>query len=117
MVPPPDSFAAYANRETAVTAACRETSEGILLTVHVQPVAKRTGYAGLHGEALKFRIAAPPVDGAANAALCAYLAGLFNLPKRAVSIETGQAGREKRVLLKGVGLRQVLAALDRSRDA
>jgi uncharacterized protein (TIGR00251 family) len=99
-----------------VTAACRETSEGTLLTVHVQPGAKRTEYAGLHGEALKVRIAAPPVDGAANDALCAYLAGLFNLPKRSVSIEGGQSGRQKRVLLKGVTLAQVSAAFDRSHD-
>jgi uncharacterized protein (TIGR00251 family) len=100
-----------------VTAGCHESPEGTLLTVHVQPGAKRTEYAGLHGDALKFRIAAPPVDGAANAALCVFLAGLFKLPKRAVRIEAGQSGRHKRVLLKGIALRQVRAVFDRLRDA
>jgi uncharacterized protein (TIGR00251 family) len=86
--------------------------EGVLLTIHVQPGAKRSQYAGLHGEALKVRIAAQPVEGAANEALCSFLAELFNLPKRAIRIETGQTGRRKRVLLKGLTSDGVLAVLN-----
>jgi len=47
--------------------------------------------------ALKIRLTAPPVDGAANAALIAFLASLFNVPKRAVTIISGERGRNKRV--------------------
>jgi hypothetical protein len=78
------------------------TPEGAILSVHVQPKASKTEYAGLHGGALKFRVAAPPVEGAANEALCAYLAERFGLPKKAVVIQSGHASRKKRVLLAGV---------------
>ncbi|MBI3604365.1 MAG: YggU family protein [Nitrospirae bacterium] len=82
-----------------------ERPDGVLLTVHVQPGAKRTEYVGLHGEALKFRVAAPPVEGAANEALCAYLSTQFGLPKGAVEVRSGQSSRKKRVWLKGVSIR------------
>lgn len=94
-----------------MTDPCRDTPAGVILTVHVQPGAVRHAYAGLHGDALKFRIAAPPVDGAANAALCAFLAELCGLPKSAVRVETGQTGRRKRLLVKGRTRRQVMAVL------
>lgn len=80
----------------------QESPEGAILTIHVQPKASKTEYAGIHGGALKFRVAAPPVEGAANEALCAYLAGLFGLPKKAVVVRGGHASRKKRVLLAGV---------------
>ena len=87
--------------------AVQDSPEGAVLTVHVQPKASKTQYVGLHGGALKFRVAAPPVEGAANEALCGYLAGLFRLPKKAVVIQSGQSSRKKRVLLAGVPARRV----------
>lgn len=80
----------------------QEGPEGAVLIVHVQPKASKTEYAGLHGGALKFRVAAPPVEGAANEALCAYLAKRFGLPKKAVVVQSGHGSRRKRVLLTGV---------------
>jgi uncharacterized protein (TIGR00251 family) len=85
----------------------QDSPEGAILTVHVQPNAARTECAGLHGNALKVRVAAPPADGAANEALCAYLAERFGLPKTAVTIRSGQGARRKRVLLGGVPARLV----------
>ena len=85
----------------------QDSPDGAVLTVHVQPKAARTEYAGVHGDALKFRVAAPPVDGAANEALCAHLAERFGLPKSAVSMLAGLSSRRKRVLLKGVAGRRV----------
>jgi hypothetical protein len=82
-----------------------------VLTIHVQPKASKTEYAGLHGGALKFRVAAPPAEGAANDALCAFLAGLFELPKKAVVVQSGHASRKKRVLLAGVTADRVQAVL------
>lgn len=82
--------------------AVQNSPEGAVLTVHVQPQASKTEYAGIHGGALKFRVTAPPVEGAANEALCAYLAGLFGLPKKAVVVQSGHGSRHKRVLLTGV---------------
>lgn len=76
----------------------REGEDGSLtLVLHVQPGAKKTGFAGLHGEAMKIRLAAPPVDGKANAALCAFLAAFCEVPKSAVSLVSGETSRAKRV--------------------
>jgi uncharacterized protein (TIGR00251 family) len=70
---------------------------GLILNLHVQPGAKRTGFAGLHGEAAKIRLAAPPVEGKANAALRAFLAEICAAPKSAVVIVSGETSRAKRV--------------------
>ena len=67
------------------------------LRLHVQPGAKRTGFAGRHGDALKFRLAAPPVDGRANEALLAFLAEAFGVPQRQVAIVRGETSRQKTV--------------------
>lgn len=76
----------------------REAADGsLVLTLHIQPGAKQTGFAGLHGEAMKIRLAAPPVDGKANAALCAFLADFCGVPKAAVTLVSGETSRAKRV--------------------
>jgi len=72
------------------------------LRVHVQPRAKRSEIAGRHGDAVKVRLAAPPVDGAANAELVRVLAEALGLPRRAVRIVAGLAGRDKVVELDGL---------------
>ncbi len=80
----------------------RQGAEGsVLLTLHIQPGAKQTGFAGLHGEAMKLRLAAPPVDGKANAALCAFLAAFCAVPKAAVTLVSGETSRAKRVRIEG----------------
>ena len=70
------------------------------LALHVQPGAKRTDIAGLHGEALKIRLAAPPVDGKANAALRRFLADAFGVPLQRVSILRGENSRQKLVRIE-----------------
>lgn len=84
----------------------------VLLALHVQPGARRTELAGRHGDALKIRLAAPPVDGKANAALLAYLAERLNLPKSAVTLRSGQAARRKVVALRGAAPAAVAALVD-----
>jgi uncharacterized protein (TIGR00251 family) len=71
--------------------------EEIVLDLHVQPGAKRTEFAGMHGERRKLRLAAPPVDGKANAALIEFIAAQYGVPKRNVTIEAGEHSRQKRV--------------------
>lgn len=66
-----------------------------MLTLHVQPGASRTEYAGLHGDAHKIRLSAPAVDGRANEALIAFLAEAFGVAKRDVTIASGASGRRK----------------------
>jgi uncharacterized protein (TIGR00251 family) len=70
--------------------------------LHVQPGAKRSEFAGVHGERVKLRLAAPAVEGKANAALIEFLAGYFGVPKRNVSILSGVKSRTKRVAIEGV---------------
>ncbi|MFZ5510517.1 MAG: DUF167 domain-containing protein [Pseudomonadota bacterium] len=80
----------------------REAEGRVLLTVHVQPGAKRTEVAGVHGDALKIRLAAPPVDGKANDCLLAFLAERLGLARAAVELVSGATARRKRLRLAGV---------------
>ncbi len=73
----------------------------LVLTLHVQPGASRTEYAGLHGDAHKIRLAAPPVDGKANEALIGFLAETFGVRQRDVSIASGASSRRKIVRISG----------------
>lgn len=85
----------------------QDSPEGASLSVIIQPRASRTEYVGVQGEALKFRVAAPPVDGAANEALCRFLATRFQVPFSQVMIQSGAGARRKRVLIRGVAARHV----------
>ena len=80
----------------------REDGDGVVLTLHIQPGAKRTEVAGTHGEALKIRLAAPPVDGKANEALIAFIAKTLGVPKSTVALVSGQTSRAKRVQVAGI---------------
>lgn len=79
----------------------RRNGEVITLTLHIQPGAKRSELAGLHGEALKIRLAAPPVEGRANEALLKFIAGLFDVPVRQVELKQGGQSRHKVVAITG----------------
>lgn len=81
------------------------------LTLYCQPGARQTRLVGWHGGLPKVQLSAPPVDGAANAALLAWLAERTGLPKRAVTLISGTTARTKRVRLNGVDAAQALAAL------
>jgi uncharacterized protein len=87
------------------------TTGGVRISIQVQPRASRTELAGLHGEALKIRLAAPPVDGAANEALIRFLAETLGVPRSAVEISSGLSGRRKSVVVSGVGLPDVARLL------
>jgi uncharacterized protein len=76
--------------------------DGLTLTLHIQPGARTTAFAGVHGDALKIRLAAPPVDGKANTALIAFLAEAFGLPRSAVVLKSGHSARRKVVALSGI---------------
>lgn len=79
----------------------RRNGEVLTLTLHIQPGAKRSELAGLHGEALKIRLAAPPVEGRANEALLKFIAELFGVPMRQVELKQGGQSRHKVVAITG----------------
>ena len=82
----------------------RKEGENFILTLHVQPGAKKTEIAGMHGDARKIRLSAPPVEGQANARLIAYLAERFEVPARRVILKQGETSRRKIVLISGSGI-------------
>lgn len=77
----------------------RWQGEDLLLILRVQPRASRDEIVGPHGDALKVRITAPPVDGKANAHLLRFLAKAFQVPAAAVRLVSGESGRDKRVVI------------------
>lgn len=79
----------------------RRNGDVLTLTLHVQPGAKRTDVAGLHGEALKIRLAAPPIEGRANEALLKFIAEFFGVPLRQVDLKQGGQSRHKVVAVTG----------------
>lgn len=80
----------------------RETAAGIVVDVRVIPRAKRTAADGVREGALLVRVAAPPVDNAANAALVQFLSDALGVPRRAITIAAGATSRVKRVAIAGV---------------
>jgi uncharacterized protein (TIGR00251 family) len=89
----------------------REAPGGVVLDVLVQPRASRTRVVGVHDGRLKVQLAAPPVDGEANAALVDFLADALGARRSDVAIERGDAGRRKTVRVAGVTVTAVRAAL------
>ena len=74
----------------------------LLLSLYVQPGSSQNAIVGLHGDAVKLQLNAPPVDGKANKAVIAFLAKSLNIPKSSVTIRSGLHGRMKKILLTGV---------------
>jgi uncharacterized protein (TIGR00251 family) len=87
---------------------CRATAGGVELLVLVQPRASRTKVVGEHDGRLKIALAAPPVDGEANAALIEFVADALDVRKADVQLVDGETSRRKRLLVQGVALEQVL---------
>ncbi|WP_142804755.1 DUF167 domain-containing protein [Tepidiphilus sp. J10] len=71
--------------------------EAVVVMLHVQPGAKHSQWAGRHGDALKLRVSAPPVEGKANEALVRFLAQFCGVPRAAIEIVQGETSRAKRV--------------------
>jgi len=81
------------------------------ISIYVQPRASKTMVAGMHDGCVKVRLAAPPVDGAANAALIEFVAECLGVAKSRVRIVSGQTSRRKVVEVDGVSAEQLAAAL------
>jgi uncharacterized protein (TIGR00251 family) len=87
------------------------TQTGVSVTVRVTPRAGKSGIAGVREDSLLVKLAAAPVDGAANDALVALLAHVFDLPKRDIEIVAGDKSRTKRVHLAGLSVSAMDARL------
>jgi len=98
-----------------------DSPDGIVVRIHVQPGAGRSAIVGRHGDALKVRVAAPPVEGRANDATRALLAEALAVPESDVELTSGQSSRTKRFRLKGLdaeeGEKRLRVALDEAKAA
>lgn len=90
----------------------QEHKDGALVRVHAQPRASRNAVAGVHGDALKIAVQAPPVDSAANEALREFVAELFGLPRARVTLRAGETSRKKTFQLHGLSLSEAAKALE-----
>jgi uncharacterized protein (TIGR00251 family) len=80
------------------------------LDVYIQPRASKTELAGMHGGSIKIRIAAPPVDNAANLALIEFIAQQLGIAKRRVRLISGASSRKKSLEIDGVAADDISAA-------
>jgi uncharacterized protein (TIGR00251 family) len=88
--------------------------DSVVLAVHVQPRAGRTAVVGRHGDALKVRVAAPPVDDRANRAMTELVAGVLDVPPTSVRLTSGERSRLKRVRVEGIDLDTAVERLERA---
>lgn len=89
----------------------RADGDGVLVFVHLQPGARRTAAAGLHGGRLKVAVAAPPLEGRANEALLRWIAGQLDVPPSRVRLLAGGRSRDKTLRAEGVDAGQALRLL------
>ena len=82
--------------------AIQQQGNELVLNLHIQPNAARTEFVGLHGDAIKVRLHAPPVDGKANQELCRFLADIFAVKRQSVILLSGETSRAKRVRIMDV---------------
>ena len=98
-------------REAGDHPPARPPGRPTVLQFHVQPRASRTEVVGWHGDAIKVRLAAPPVDGAANAALLTFLADTLDVPRTSVRLVSGSTSRRKRIAITGRSVEEAYRTL------
>lgn len=84
----------------------QDKNGALLLDVYVQPKSSSDRPSGLHGDALKVCVTAPPSDGKANEAVIRLIASLLNIPKSAIAVKSGAQSRKKRLLLHNISLQE-----------
>ena len=89
-----------------------DTRDGAVIAVRVIPRATKSAIVGIRDGAVLVRLSASPVDGAANAELIEVMAGALDVPKRAITIKSGEAARRKTLQIAGISAATVLTKLD-----
>jgi len=97
------------NRSNMLTV--NETEDGVTFAIHVQPKSSKSELAGIHGDALKIRITAPPIEGRANEECLRFLASLFNVKKNQLVIKAGHQSRNKLISIRGLTPEDIRAVL------
>jgi uncharacterized protein (TIGR00251 family) len=89
----------------------REVPGGIVFSVRIHPNAKRSGFAGFHGESVKIDVNAPPLEGKANKELIKFLSEALSVPKSSIQIVRGDKSKGKVLKLAGISSAKLLNAL------
>ncbi len=92
----------------AIKRALTEKSGTLYVSVHLQPKASKTEFAGMYGDSLKVRVAAPAVENAANEACLEFFSKVAHIPKSNVSLHSGKTSRRKVIALEGISTEQFL---------
>lgn len=90
----------------------REHRSGSELLVTVIPRSSHVGMTGVHGDRIKIKLSAPPVDGKANAQLIAYLAKILGCKRSAIAITSGEGAKNKSVIISGLKPSEIIPSLD-----
>lgn len=91
----------------------KEENNAISFAVAASPRASKSAIIGVHDKALKIKLAAPPIDGAANKKLIAYFSKMLKITKSNITIISGESSKRKRVRITGVDKATLLFAIDR----
>jgi len=89
----------------------KETADGVILQVHVVPRSAKSEVAGVHGDALKLRIAAPPVEGQANKECIRFLSDILGIRKKQVVIVGGSKSKNKTIAIEGIRKKDIEALI------
>lgn len=91
-------------------------SDGTLLNVWIQPRASKTRIVGVHGDSIKISVKSPPAEGRANEECIGLLADILGVPKRQITIKSGQQSRHKGIFIKGVAPEGVMSLLEKAKE-
>ena len=89
----------------------KETEEGIVFQIHVVPRSAKSEFAGVQGDAVKLKIAAPPVEGQANAECIRFLSDILGIKKKQIKILSGHKSKKKTVAIEGITRKDMEALL------
>ena len=90
----------------------QNTKDGVTIQILVQPKASKSELVGIHGNAYKIRIQAPPVDGAANEAVIEFFSQLLKTAKKNIQIIRGETSRQKTVLVQNVEMNFIIKTIN-----
>ena len=88
-------------------------NKSLTVSVYVQPRASKNRVAGMHGNAIKLCVTAPPAEDKANGAVINFMADIFGVPKSAVSIKSGRQSRNKKIIITNFSLEEAQEKLSR----
>lgn len=95
----------------------RETPDGFSFKVRAVPRSSRNQVCGIQGEALKIKITAPPVEGAANQAICEFAAKLLGIAKSRVSVASGASSKDKTLVVSEIDPPKRREMIEKLKDA